>query len=59
MLKKKKKYNVSLSEKQIKELTKNMSSKQKKEFVKRCKEAQSDREWDMLMMMEVFMDDDF
>lgn len=55
----KKKYNVSLSEKQIKELTKNISSKQKKEFVKRCKEAQSDREWDMLMMMEVFMDDDF
>ena len=55
----KKKYNVSLSEKQIKELTKNMSSKQNKEFAKRCKEAQSDREWDMLMMMEVFMDDDF
>lgn len=55
----KKKYNVSLTEKQIKELTKNMSNKQRKEFVKRCKEAQSDREWDMLMMMEVFMDDDF
>ena len=53
----KKKYNVSLSEKQIKELTKNMSSKQKKEFVKRCKEARADREWDMLMMMEVFMDE--
>ena len=53
----KKKYNVSLSEKQIKELTKNMSSKQRKEFVKRCKEAQSDKEWDMLMMMEVFMDE--
>lgn len=55
----KKKYTVSLSEKQIKELTKNMSNKQRKEFVKRCKEAQSDREWDMLMMIEVFMDDDF
>ena len=53
----KKKYNVSLTEKQIKELTKNMSSKQKKKFLKRCKEARSDREWDMLMMMEVFMDE--
>ena len=53
---KKKRY-VSLSEKEIKELTKKMNSKQKKEFLKRCKEAQSDREWDMLMMLEVFMDD--
>ena len=55
----KKKYTVSLSEKQIIELTKNMSNKQKKEFQKQYKQAQSDREWDMLMMMEVFMDDDF
>lgn len=53
---KKKRY-VSLSERDIKELTKKMNSKQKKEFLKRCKEAQSDREWDMLMMLEVFMDD--
>ena len=55
----KKKYNVTLTEKQIKELTKNMSSKQRREFIKRFKQAQSDREWDMLMIMEVFMDDDF
>ncbi|MBQ8913708.1 MAG: hypothetical protein IJ054_06660 [Lachnospiraceae bacterium] len=53
----KKKYNVNLTKKQIKELTKNMSSKQKKEFKKQCKQARSDREWDMLMMMEVFMDE--
>lgn len=33
-----------------------MSSKQKKEFIKHYKEAQSNKEWDMLMMMEVFMD---
>ena len=59
MFENKKKYTVSLSEKQIIELTKNMSNKQKKEFQKQYKQAQSDREWDMLMMMEVFMDDDF
>ena len=53
----KKKYNVSLTEKQKKELTKNMSSKQKKEFQKQCKQVRLDREWDMLMMMEVFMDE--
>ena len=53
----KKKYNVPLTEKEIKEIIKNMSSKQKKEFEKRCRQAKSDKEWDMLMMMEVFMDD--
>ena len=50
---------INLTEKEKKQLMKNMTGKQKKEFEKRCRQASSDRETDMLMMMEVFMDDDF
>ena len=48
---------VRLTEKQIQELTKNMSRQERKEFNKRQKQAQADREWDALMMTELFMDD--
>ncbi len=52
-----KEYDVRLTEKQMKELTQNMSKQERKEFEKRQKQAQSDREWDALMMTELFMDD--
>ena len=52
-----KEYDVRLTEKQMKELTQNMSKQERKEFEKRQKQAQLDREWDALMMTELFMDD--
>ena len=52
-----KEYDVRLTEKQVRELTKNMSKQERKEFDKRQKQAQSDREWDPLTMAELFMDD--
>lgn len=54
---KSKEYDVRLTEKQMRELTQNMSKQERKDFEKRQKRAQSDREWDMLMMAELFMDD--
>ena len=48
---------VRLTEKQIKELMQNMSKQERKEFIRKQKQAQSDREWDALMMAELFMDD--
>ena len=53
-----KEYDVRLTEKQVQELTKNMTKQERKEFDKRQKRAQSDREWDALMMAELFFDDD-
>ncbi len=53
---KKKEYDVRLTEKQIRELTKNMSRRDRKEFEKKQRRAQADREWDALMMAEVFSD---
>ncbi len=48
---------VRLTEKQMQELMQNMSKQERKEFVRKQKQAQSDREWDALMMTELFMDD--
>ncbi len=48
---------VRLTEKEIQKLTKNMSRSERKDFERRQKQARDDREWDALMMMEVFMDD--
>ena len=53
---KSKEYDVRLTEKQMRELTQNMSKQERREFEKRQKRAQSDKEWDMLMMAELFMD---
>jgi hypothetical protein len=52
-----KEYDVRLTDKQMKELTKNMSMREYKDFEKRQRQARNDRELDELMMMEVFMDD--
>ena len=48
---------VRLTEKEIQKLTKNMSRSERKDFERRQKQARDDREWDALMMMEVFTDD--
>lgn len=54
---KNKEYDVRLTEKQMRELTQNMSKQERKEFEKRQKQAHADREWDALMMTELFVDD--
>ncbi len=52
-----KEYDVRLTEKQARELMNNMSRKERKDFKKRQKRAESDREWDMLMMAALFWDE--
>lgn len=54
---KNKEYDVRLTEKQMRDLTKNMSKSGRKAFEKRQRQAEDDREWNQFMMMEVFMDD--
>lgn len=46
-----------LTKKQLRELKKNMSRSELKEFEKKQRRAQTDREWDAMMMAEIFMDD--
>ena len=48
---------VRLTEKEIKELKKNMSRSELKEFEKRQKRAEADRDWNLFMMAD-FLDDD-
>jgi hypothetical protein len=57
MFGRRKEVDVRLTEKEIQKLTKNMSRSERKDFERRQKQARDDREWDALMMMEVFMDD--
>ncbi|MCR5603006.1 MAG: hypothetical protein K6G27_04810 [Lachnospiraceae bacterium] len=52
-----KEVDVRLTEKEIQKLTRNMTRSERKDFERRQKQARDDREWDALMMMEVFMDD--
>ena len=54
---KSKEYDVRLTEKQMRELTQNMSKQEREEFERRQKQAESDRDWDALMMTDLFMDD--
>jgi hypothetical protein len=54
---KKKTQYVKLTEKEIKELEKNMSRSELKKFRKRQKQAKNDLMWDTLMAAE-FLDDD-
>ena len=53
----KKEQDVRLTEKQVKELTKNMSRSELKEFQKKQKQAEADRDWDAMIFSEIFMDD--
>ena len=52
-----KEYDVRLTEKQMREVTRNMSKSERKQFEKKQRQLRDDMEWDALMMMEVFMDD--
>ena len=45
---------VRLTEKEIKELKKNMSRSELKGFEKRQKKAEADRDWDLFMMADFF-----
>lgn len=49
-------YDVRLTEKQIKELEKNMSRSELEEFRKRQQQAESDRFWDVMMLAELLDD---
>ena len=51
--KKNKTYDVRLTEKQIRELEKDMSRSEQKEFRKRQKEAEHDRFWDAVCIAEL------
>lgn len=53
----KKKYDVRLTEKELKELKKNMSRRERKEFEKRQKKAEMDRFWDAVCLAELLDDD--
>ena len=44
-------------EKEIRNLTKNMSRSERKEFEKRQRQVEDDCDWDTFIMMEVFIDD--
>lgn len=47
---------VRLTEKEIKELKKNMTRSELKEFEKRQKQAEKDRFWDAVIMVELLDD---
>ena len=49
-------HDVRLTEKQIKELEKNMSRSELEEFRKRQQQAESDRFWDVMMLAELLDD---
>ena len=49
-------YDVRLTEKQIKELEKNMSRGELEEFRKRQQQAESNRFWDVMMLAELLDD---
>ena len=49
---------VRLTEKEIRELKKNMSRSELKEFEKRQKQAERDRFWDAVCMAELLDDED-
>ena len=49
---------VRLTEKEIRELKKNMSRSELKEFERRQKQAKADRDWDLLLMADILDDDE-
>ena len=51
-------HDVRLTEKEIKELKKNMSRSELKEFERRQKQAKADRDWDLLLMAYILDDDE-
>ena len=55
--KKNKEYNVRLTGKQLQQLTKDMSRSERKEFEKRQRQAESNRQWDAMIVCELLLDD--
>lgn len=51
--KKNKEYDVRLTEKQLQQITKDMSRAERKEFEKRQRQAEADRQWDAMIMSEL------
>ena len=49
---------VRLTDKEIRELKKNMSRSELKEFEKRQRQVEKDRFWDAMIMAELFDDED-
>lgn len=49
---------VRLTDKEIRELKKNMSRSELKEFEKRQKQAEKDSFWDMMIMVDLLDDED-
>ena len=47
---------VRLTEKELKELEKNMSPRELKEFKKKQAQAEADREWDLFMLADLLDD---
>ena len=45
-----------LTEKEIREIEKNMSPRELKEFKKRLAQAEADRDWDLLMLADLLDD---
>ena len=54
--KKNREYDVRLTEKQLQLISKDMSRSEQKEFEKRQRQAEADRQWDAMIMSELFID---
>lgn len=50
-------HDVRLTDKQIQQITKDMSRSERKEFNKCQRQMESDKQWDTMIMSELFMDD--
>ena len=50
-------HDVRLTDKQIQQITKDMSRSERREFNKRQRQMEADRQWDAMIMSELFMDD--
>ena len=55
--KKHKEYDVRLTEKQMKQIIKDMGRLERKDFEKRQRQAGADGQWDAMIMSELLMDD--
>ena len=49
--------NVRLTEREIRELTKNMTRSERREFERKQERARADREWDEIMLFDLFEDE--
>ncbi len=54
---KEKERDVRLTEREIRDLKKNMTRSERREFEKRQERAQADREWEEIMLFDLFEED--